>query len=256
MRIAPDFTHEDALRTQGALRIAGVDEVGRGPLAGPVVAAAVILDPARIPPGLYDSKRMTPRAREKAALAIRESASVGLGEASVEEIEELNILRATHLAMARALAALGVAPDHALIDGTAAPSESVLPRPGRSCAATRGASPSRRPRSWPRCGATGSWSRRRNSIPAMAGRPTWATDRKATCRRYSVLGPDPTSIGAPSPRSTRCCGKRKSVSSRSLLAFDTPLRCPQLAPNQSGKLRRFRGSEWQKRQWRGALMAP
>ena len=121
MRIAPDFTHEDALRARGALRIAGVDEVGRGPLAGPVVAAAVILDPARIPPGLFDSKRMTSRARERAARAIRESALVGLGEASVEEIEHLNILRATHLAMVRALACLDAAPDHALIDGTQLP---------------------------------------------------------------------------------------------------------------------------------------
>jgi ribonuclease HII len=130
MRIAPDFTHEEALHAQGALRIAGIDEVGRGPLAGPVVAAAVILDPERIPTGLYDSKRMTPRARERAALAIGESALVGLGEASVEEIEELNILRATHLAMTRALARLPAMPEFALIDGTQLPPNLSCPALG------------------------------------------------------------------------------------------------------------------------------
>jgi ribonuclease HII len=121
MRIAPSFSHELALRAQGFLRIAGVDEVGRGPLAGPVVAAAVILDPASLPPDLDDSKRMTPRRREKAEQAIRESAQVGIGSATVEEIEALNILGATHLAMRRALAALPAPADHALIDGNQLP---------------------------------------------------------------------------------------------------------------------------------------
>jgi ribonuclease HII len=121
MRIAPSFSHELALRAQGFLRIAGVDEVGRGPLAGPVVAAAVILDPASLPPDLDDSKRMTPRRREKAERAIRESAQVGIGSATVEEIEALNILGATHLAMRRALAALPAPADHALIDGNQLP---------------------------------------------------------------------------------------------------------------------------------------
>ncbi|WP_037280886.1 ribonuclease HII [Rubellimicrobium mesophilum] len=113
---------------RGARNVAGVDEVGRGPLAGPVVAAAVILDPARIPPGLHDSKSLSRRARERADLLIRESARIGLGEASVEEIEELNISRATHLAMERAVAALGAAPDHALVDGLHLPPN--LPCPG------------------------------------------------------------------------------------------------------------------------------
>ena len=130
MRITPDFTHEDALLAQGHRRIAGVDEVGRGPLAGPVVAAAVILDPERIPAGLYDSKSMTPRSRERAAQAIRDSAQVGLGEASVEEIEALNILRATHLAMRRALADLGGPVDHALIDGLQLPPNLDCPATG------------------------------------------------------------------------------------------------------------------------------
>jgi ribonuclease HII len=130
MRITPDFAHEQALISRGALRIAGVDEVGRGPLAGPVVAAAVILDPRRIPPGLHDSKSLSPRARERAALLIRESARVGIGAATVEEIEEINILRATHLAMERAVAALGTIPDHALVDGVHLPPNLPCPASG------------------------------------------------------------------------------------------------------------------------------
>ena len=130
MRITPDFAHEQALIARGVLRIAGVDEVGRGPLAGPVVAAAVILDPDRIPPGLHDSKSLSPRARERAARLIRESAQIGLGEASVEEIEAVNILRATHLAMERAVAALGARPDHALVDGVHLPPNLPCPASG------------------------------------------------------------------------------------------------------------------------------
>ncbi len=130
MRISPDFEHEGKLLARGHLRVAGVDEVGRGPLAGPVVAAAVILDPRNIPTGLYDSKSMTARARERAAQAIRESAQVGLGQASVEEIEEINILRATHLAMRRALADLGRPVDHALIDGSHLPPNLDCPATG------------------------------------------------------------------------------------------------------------------------------
>ncbi|MBP1805272.1 ribonuclease HII [Rubellimicrobium aerolatum] len=130
MRIDPDFQHEEALRARGCLRVAGIDEVGRGPLAGPVVAAAVILDPARIPPGLHDSKQMTPRTRERAALAIRDSAWVGIGEASVEEIEAHNILRATHLAMCRALRDLGRPVDHALVDGRQVPPNLGCPATG------------------------------------------------------------------------------------------------------------------------------
>jgi ribonuclease HII len=121
MRIAPSLSHEANLHAQGFVRIAGVDEVGRGSLAGPVVAAAVILDPARLPSDLDDSKRMTPLRRERAERAIRDSAEVGLGLASVEEIEALNILGATHLAMRRALDALPALPDHVLIDGNSFP---------------------------------------------------------------------------------------------------------------------------------------
>ena len=104
---------------RGALRVAGVDEVGRGPLAGPVVAAAVVLDPADIPEGLRDSKMLGRGARERLAAALRDRAEVSVAEASVAEIEALNILQAGLLAMARALSALR--PDLALIDGNRLP---------------------------------------------------------------------------------------------------------------------------------------
>ncbi len=86
--------------------IAGVDEAGRGPLAGPVVAAAVILDRKRIPKGLNDSKQMTAEAREEAFAKIMACAIVGVGDATVDEIDLVNIRQATHLAMARAVRAL------------------------------------------------------------------------------------------------------------------------------------------------------
>ena len=100
--------------------IAGVDEAGRGPLAGPVVAAAVILDRKRIPKGLNDSKQMTAEAREIAFTQIMECAiAVGVGEASVDEIDLVNIRQATHLAMARAVRAMAVAPLFALVAASA-----------------------------------------------------------------------------------------------------------------------------------------
>ncbi len=106
---------------RGATRIAGVDEAGRGPLAGPVVAAAVVLDPARIPEGLNDSKVLSAARRERLLDRLREVAQIGVGLASVEEIDALNILRASHLAMERALAGLPCPPDLALIDGNMIP---------------------------------------------------------------------------------------------------------------------------------------
>ncbi|MEX0319863.1 MAG: ribonuclease HII [Ruegeria sp.] len=117
----PNYDLEHALRARGYVRIAGVDEVGRGPLAGPVAAAAVILDPDRIPEGLNDSKKLTAKRREALDLALRQQAEVSVGQASVEEIDELNILRAAHLAMERAVAALDPAPDFLLIDGNMIP---------------------------------------------------------------------------------------------------------------------------------------
>ncbi|MGI9369545.1 MAG: ribonuclease HII [Ruegeria sp.] len=112
---------EQALKSRGYVRIAGVDEVGRGPLAGPVVAAAVVLKLELIPDGLNDSKKLTAKRRAVLEDLIRETADVSVAEASVEEIDELNILRASHLAMERAVAALNPAPDYLLIDGNMIP---------------------------------------------------------------------------------------------------------------------------------------
>lgn len=120
-KIYPDYAFETAAAAQGALRIAGVDEVGRGPLAGPVTAAAVWLDPARIPDGLADSKALTAKRREALWDAIHEAGDVSIAHASVEEIDEVNILNATYLAMQRAVAGLSVQPDYLLIDGNRLP---------------------------------------------------------------------------------------------------------------------------------------
>ena len=106
-----------------ARAVAGVDEAGRGPLAGPVIAAAVILDPARPIAGLADSKTLSAAARERLAQLIRARASAwALGSAGRAEIDALNILQATLLAMRRALLALPVRPAHVQIDGNRAPS--------------------------------------------------------------------------------------------------------------------------------------
>lgn len=114
----------------GVRLLAGVDEVGRGPLAGPVVAAAVILDPARPIDGLADSKALTPERRATLAELIQERALCwALGRAEVEEIDRLNIFHASLLAMARAVKALDPCPEYALIDGTHCPS---LPCPSEA----------------------------------------------------------------------------------------------------------------------------
>ena len=102
--------------------VAGVDEAGRGPLAGPVVAAAVILDPKRPIRGLADSKLLTPERREELAIRIRERAIAwATGQADVTEIDTINILHATMLAMRRAVEALSVSPEEALVDGDRCP---------------------------------------------------------------------------------------------------------------------------------------
>ncbi len=101
--------------------VAGVDEVGRGPWAGPVVAAAVILDTARLPDGLNDSKKLSRQKREQLDAAIRETSAVGLGVVEVADIDRLNILAAAMEAMRRAVADLPVAPGHALVDGNRLP---------------------------------------------------------------------------------------------------------------------------------------
>lgn len=123
----PHYIYEARLLKTMAGPIAGIDEAGRGPLAGPVVAAAVILKRGHIPKGIDDSKQMSPEAREELYERIVESAVAwGVGEASVDEIDLLNIRQATHLAMARAVRAMAVAPTFALVDGNDAP---ALPCP-------------------------------------------------------------------------------------------------------------------------------
>ncbi len=119
--VEPNFRLEQSLLDRGVLRVAGVDEVGRGPLAGPVTAAAVILDPRKIPVGLNDSKKLSPKRRAALLPEIVATADVSVAHASVEEIDEINILRASHLAMVRALEGLTGKVDHALIDGTMIP---------------------------------------------------------------------------------------------------------------------------------------
>ena len=103
--------------------ICGVDEAGRGPLVGPVVAAAVILDMDNIPEGINDSKKLSLKKREKLFTEINLTAKVAVGIASIEEIDSINILWASMLAMQRAVCSLGVTPDMALIDGNRTPKE-------------------------------------------------------------------------------------------------------------------------------------
>lgn len=117
-RLRALWVHENRLRSQGYVRIAGTDEAGRGPLAGPVVAAAVILPEGILLPGLNDSKKLSEKSRQALASQIQGQAlAYALGQASVEEIDRLNILHAAELAMNRALEALG---DFSivLVDGT------------------------------------------------------------------------------------------------------------------------------------------
>lgn len=123
----PSFSHELRVLARVTGLVAGVDEAGRGPLAGPVVAAAVIFEQKCIPRGLDDSKKLSADAREKLFEKIMARAiAVGVGEASVDEIDLVNIRQATHLAMARAVRALTPAPVFALVDGNDAP---ALPCP-------------------------------------------------------------------------------------------------------------------------------
>lgn len=112
------WTLEREIRDSGITPVCGVDEAGRGPLAGPVCAAAVILPPDWLPEGLNDSKKLSEKKRERLYDEITENAlSFGISFSTVEEIEELNILGATYLAMNRAIAALDIRPALALIDG-------------------------------------------------------------------------------------------------------------------------------------------
>ena len=121
----PTFRHEISLGRKSGAVICGVDEAGRGPLAGPVVACAAILPltglSTRLLGALDDSKRLTAEVREAVAIKLRAKAVYALGEASVEEIDRFNILRATFMAMRRAFEKLPLQPQHAIIDGNMKP---------------------------------------------------------------------------------------------------------------------------------------
>jgi ribonuclease HII len=125
-KIRPLLTFESELWRAGAIRVAGVDEVGRGPLAGPLLAAAVVL-PKGVEVGpIRDSKCLTARQRERAFAFVHEHAVVwSIGRVDVDEIDRLNVARATQLAMRRAIEQLQVAPDWVLVDGNR-----PIPRPG------------------------------------------------------------------------------------------------------------------------------
>lgn len=124
MKTVPDFEFE----TDSPQPVCGIDEVGRGPWAGPVTAAAVILDPLSIPAGLNDSKKLTAARREMLFAEIMATATVSIASASVQEIDQVNILQATFLAMRRAVDGLATAPNFALVDGNKIP-------PGLPCKA-------------------------------------------------------------------------------------------------------------------------
>lgn len=113
----PDFSFEQEVPTP----VAGIDEAGRGPWAGPVVAAAVILDPHNFPAGLNDSKKLSARKRESLFNELQNCAQIGVGLASVEEIDNINILQATFLAMQRAVDNLPAKPAFLLVDGNQKP---------------------------------------------------------------------------------------------------------------------------------------
>lgn len=123
----PDFSREQKLLDAGGRYIAGVDEVGRGPLAGPVVVAAVVLDPVHIPVGLNDSKKLTEKRRIALFDQIIASSFVSVVTAPPTIIDRLNIRGATLWAMARSVACLSIEPNHALIDGRDIPSGLVCP---------------------------------------------------------------------------------------------------------------------------------
>lgn len=172
MQLGLDFTLVEEL-------VAGVDEVGRGPLCGAVVTAAVILDPARPIIGLNDSKKLSEARREVLFDEIREKALAWcIARAEVEEIDRLNILHATMLAMQRAVEGLSVTPRLALIDGNRCPGWRCRVR--RWSRAIAGFRLSPRLRSWPRSVATARWSRWIVSIPVTASLATRAIPRPFT----------------------------------------------------------------------------
>ena len=130
----PNFKIEQDLIMNGCSIIAGVDEVGRGPLAGPVTAAAVILDPLNIPDNLNDSKILSSKKREKLFEQLKSSSAFAIAHVSPEEIDKLNILQASLLAMVNAVSNLKVKPNHILIDGNKVPDKLI----GRATAIVKG----------------------------------------------------------------------------------------------------------------------
>ena len=126
-RASADFSHETDLAAEAGGPVAGLDEAGRGPWAGPVVAAAVILEAGAIPEGLADSKTLSAKRREGLLAALEGRARIGIGVAEVAEIDRLNILGAGDLAMLRALGALGAPPSAVLVDGNRLPRGLALP---------------------------------------------------------------------------------------------------------------------------------
>ena len=129
----PDFTYEEQAFLDGFTPVVGVDEAGRGSWAGPVVACAVILDPKVSPTeliaGLDDSKRISKKKRDKLNYLLTSSASIGVGVSSVEEIDRLNILQATFVAMKRSIENLGISPGMILVDGNTLPDWPYNSRP-------------------------------------------------------------------------------------------------------------------------------
>ena len=121
--MSPNFLLEKDLIHSGYSIIAGVDEVGRGPLAGPVTAAAVILDPLNIPENLNDSKLLSLKKREKIYEELMYTSTFAIAHVSPEEIDKLNILQASLLAMVTAVSKLNVTPNHILIDGNKVPEQ-------------------------------------------------------------------------------------------------------------------------------------
>ncbi|BBI48309.1 hypothetical protein HORIV_07300 [Vreelandella olivaria] len=160
-------------------RLAGVDEVGRGPLIGSVVAAAVILDPAQPIDGLTDSKKLTARKREALDSQIRERAlAFAVAEASAAEVDALNIYHATHLAMRRAIDALEPAAEYLLVDGNKLPGHLL---PGQAVVrAIHATVPLPQRRFWPRSLAMRRWSPWMSAILSMVLRAIKATRPKST----------------------------------------------------------------------------
>lgn len=117
----PDFSFESGAHALGLKIVAGVDEVGRGPFAGPVTAAAVILDPDNIPDGLHDSKKLSEKRRELLFVEIMKTAQVSIASVSADIIDQINIRQATFRAMTMAVEGLPLRADHCLIDGNVVP---------------------------------------------------------------------------------------------------------------------------------------